>query len=107
MNNTIRFTVTLNGSKQVIETYEGEYRNLMVLLRDELYIDGFGECGGTGRCATCVIKITGIKGSAKLKGRNEPNTLAKMGYEEEDIRLSCQIYITEDLDGAEIEVVSC
>jgi 2Fe-2S ferredoxin len=107
MNNTIRFTVTINGSKQAIETYEGEYRTLMILLRDVLYLDGFGECGGTGRCATCVIKIIGIKESTKLKGRNEPNTLAKMGYEADDIRLSCQIYITEDLEGTEIEVMSC
>lgn len=40
MSNSIRFTVVEKNSKQDIETYESEYRNLMVLLRDKLYLDG-------------------------------------------------------------------
>ena len=105
MDQLIRFTVLENNSKQLIETYPGEYPNLMFLLRDKLYLDAFGECGGVGRCATCVIKANGISGKSVTKERNEPATLSKMGYEDDNIRLSCQLYVSEDLDGAAIEII--
>jgi 2Fe-2S ferredoxin len=103
--NKICFTVIDNGERHSIETYWGEYPNLMFLLRDKLLLDAFGECGGVGRCATCIIKITGIKGYSIKKERNEPVTLSKMGYEELDIRLSCQLYITSDIDGCQVEIL--
>ena len=77
----------------------------MFLLRDTLGLDSFGECGGVGRCATCVINAEGITGDSFIKERNEPTTLKKMGYEEESTRLSCQLYITPDLDGATITIL--
>ena len=103
--NTIQFTVIENGHSQLIETYPSSHPNLMFLLRDNLGLDGFGECGGVGRCATCVINAEGITGNSVIKDRNEPTTLAKMGYEEESTRLSCQLYITPDLDGATITIL--
>lgn len=105
MKEKINFTVIDNNFKQVIETYAGEYRNVMFLLKDKMYLDCFGECGGLGRCATCVIKIQGFSGKLINKERNEPATLSKMGYEEENIRLSCQLYVTEELNGAVIELL--
>lgn len=101
----INFTVFVYGCKYNLQTYDSEYRNLMVLLKDKLFVDYFGECGGLGRCGTCVIKIKGLKGDSQIKDRNEPATLDKMGYNEDDIRLSCQLMITKDLDGAEIEIL--
>ena len=83
----------------------GSYPNLMFLLKEQLSLDSFGECGGVGRCATCVVKTIGIKGISAIKERNEPNTLQKLGYTEDTIRLSCQLYITKDLEGAEITVL--
>lgn len=105
MDDTIYFTVLDNNAKQVIQTYDGEYRNLMFLLRDKLYLDGFGECGGVGRCATCVIEARGISGNSAIMERNEPVTLGAMGYRDDDKRLSCQLFITKDLNGAEIEIL--
>jgi 2Fe-2S ferredoxin len=105
MTRNIQLTVIENGIKQSIQTFEGEYRNLMTLIRDQLAPENFGECGGMGRCATCIVKTEGITGTARLKDRNEPVTLTKAGYEDPDIRLSCQIYITKDLEGSEIELL--
>ena len=102
---TIKFTVADNDLEQIIETYPGDYRNLMELLRDKMYLDSFGECSGMGRCATCIIRVTGLKGNSITKDRNEPATLSKFGYEASDIRLSCQILISSDLDGATIEIL--
>lgn len=105
MKDTIRLTVIDNNTRQVIETYEGEYRSLMFLLKDKMYLDYFGECGGMGRCATCIIQIDGLSGNSINKERNEPTTLSKMGHERENIRLSCQIYVTKDLNGAAIQIL--
>lgn len=101
----INFIVIDNNTNYTIETYVGEYPNLMFLLKDKLLLDDFGECGGVGRCATCIIKIKGIKGNSIKKERNEPATLSKMGFEEDDIRLSCQLYITSDLEECKIEIL--
>lgn len=103
--NSIKLTVTANDLEQIIETYGGEYRNLMELLRDKMYLDSFGECGGMGRCATCIIEINGLKGNVATKERNEPVTLSRFGCEEVNVRLSCQILVNADLDGAIITVV--
>ncbi len=102
---TIEFTVIENGIQRQITTRHGAYPNLMFLLKNELQLDSFGECGGVGRCATCVIKTEGITGNSQIKDRNEPTTLAKLGFDETHIRLSCQIYITQDLNNSIIELI--
>ena len=35
----IKITVLENGIEQTIETYNGEYHNLMELLKDKMYLD--------------------------------------------------------------------
>lgn len=100
----IQFTVIENEQSYPIKVMHGSYPNLMFLLKEQLGLDSFGECGGVGRCATCVVKAIGIKGNSAIKERNEPATLQKLGYDEETIRLSCQLYITSDLEGSEISI---
>ena len=102
---TISFTVLDNGKPITITTHHGSYPNLMFLLKEKLGLDSFGECGGVGRCATCVIETEGISGVSAVKERNEPTTLTKMGFDEAHIRLSCQLHITPDLEGAVISIV--
>lgn len=77
----------------------------MFLLKDKIYLDCFGECGGMGRCANCIIKIDGLSGNSIEKVKNEPVTLSKMGYEDENIRLSCQIFVSKDLDRTVIKIL--
>ena len=105
MKNTIQFTVIERGERQEISTYEGEYRNLMFLIADQLGVDSFGECGGQGRCATCIVKVAGLASEVIAQERNEPITLAKAGHDANDVRLSCQIYITKALNGVCIEIL--
>lgn len=101
----IQFIVTDRERSYPVKVVHGSYPNLMFLLKEQFSLDSFGECGGVGRCATCLIKAIGVKGNSAIKERNEPNTLSKMGYAEDTIRLSCQLYITSDLEGSEITIL--
>ena len=103
----IKFTVNTNNSIRTIETVEGEYINFMCLLRDQVSLDKIGECGGRGRCTTCVIRINGLTGQAAQKESDESDRLSYVGYEDDQILLSCQILINEELEGAEVELLEC
>lgn len=103
--NKICFSVKENGIRHSIESYVNEYPNLMFLLRDRLLLDDFGQCGGVGRCATCIIAIKGLRESAIRKERNEHSTLSKMDLTDESIRLSCQLYVNHEMDGTLIELL--
>lgn len=100
----IKFTITNSGQSHVVKTYANEFRNLMVLLNNTIYLEAFGECGGQGRCATCVVEISGIQGSSNLIGRNEKATLDKINLAPPRLRLACQILVTEDLNDSLIHI---
>ncbi len=93
----ISFTIIGEDEEYAVETYAGEYRNLMALITDKIYVEDFGECKGMGRCGTCVIEI--IKTENELPGleRNEEATIKKTGITNPNYRLACQILINEEL----------
>lgn len=101
----IAITVLFRGKEHVIMTYPGEYRSLMALLYDKLYIDDFGECKGTGRCGTCHIHILGHAGKLLNRIGNENGTLAKMTFAQLNSRLACQVMVDRQLNGLRIEVI--
>jgi 2Fe-2S ferredoxin len=75
----------------------------MALLKDKIYPDDFGECGGVGRCGTCLVKTEGRKDALSLG--KEGNTLAKMGISDPHFRLACQIQVDENLNNTVIEIM--
>ncbi len=103
---TISFKVNDEFEVHTIDTYEGEYQNLMTLLYDKLFPEDFGECRGMGRCGTCLIKIQHLTKTLTLLDRNENTTLEKMGVRSADIHLACQILVDESLKGTEIMILS-
>jgi ferredoxin, 2Fe-2S len=102
----IRITVIIQGEKFPVTTFKGEYRNLMMLLYDKFYLDGFGECKGIGRCGTCHIQIADCNRELLRKVGNENSTLSKMTGVANNSRLACQMDINEELDGSIIEIIS-
>lgn len=102
---SIPFTVYYEGGKHELQTYEGEYRNLMVLLYDKIYIDGFGDCKGMGRCGTCAVKIEHLPAEVNILYRNEEQTLSKMGIHGGNVRLSCQILVDKNLRETVVQIV--
>ena len=51
-----------------------------------------------------MVKAVGLRGNANKMERNEAATIGKAGLGNEAIRLSCQLLINEDLNGAVIEI---
>lgn len=107
MNNqeAITINVMVDGEEQVISTFSNEYRSLMALINDRLYSDGFGECGGMGRCGSCLIVITSHTDSITRLDRNEKETIRRMNISNPDLQLSCQIVIDHNLDGCNVVVM--
>ena len=93
----ISFTILNAGEEIHVKTYEHQYRNLMVLLNNNIYLENFGECGGQGRCATCLVKVIGLSPETSNMERNEKNTIQKAGLSGTNIRLSCQLLVTREL----------
>jgi 2Fe-2S ferredoxin len=100
----ISFIITNSGHSHIVKTYNGEFRNLMVLLNNTIYLEGFGECGGQGRCATCLVEVSGLQGDANFMGRNEKTTVNKINLAPSGLRLACQILVNEDLNDALIDI---
>lgn len=101
----IHISVKYNGNIHKLITYPNEYRSLMMLIGDRLFMESFGECRGMGKCGTCLVEI--ISNPHTLTGfdRNEHNSLLRAGSTTENKRLSCQLIIDEQMDGAEIKVL--
>ena len=88
-----------------VETFEGEFRNLMVLINEKIYIEDFGECKGIGRCGTCLIEVEGLNIMAEEMDRNEKSTLKKCAVQKPNLRLSCQVMINSALNDSTIKIV--
>src|SRR5688572_18072728 len=101
---TIEFTGLYQGHEYYLRSYENEYRNLMALLRDKICPDDFGQCGGMGRCGTCLVNISAMPLDPEKSYSNEKNTLLKMGIKKSTARLSCQLQIDEDLKNVLVEL---
>ena len=91
-----------SGKKSEIE-YESNF-TLMEILRDNGY-DIEASCGGCCACATCHVYI-GEKWINKLKNKdNDEESMLDQAFDvKNNSRLSCQIDLSEELDGLEIEI---
>ena len=100
----ISFKVLYAEILHTISTHSKEYVSLMTLLKDRIYPQDFGECGGVGRCGTCLVRIQSDK-IPSLIGK-EANTLDRMGINDPSVRLSCQIQVDGNLDDIVITILS-
>ena len=91
-----------DGNKQILEADSNS--TLMEIIRDE-GIDIEAACGGCCACATCHVYIDD-KWINKLKNMDddEESMLDQAFDVKNNSRLSCQIDLSEELDGIEIEI---
>jgi 2Fe-2S ferredoxin len=116
--NTIRifFTYTMSDIKITIIDREGEAHlvdaptdmnmNLMEVVRSyELAPEGtIGICGGMAMCASCQCYILNLEHMLPEQSIEEEDMLDQAFFVESNSRLSCQIPITEELDGLEVKL---
>ena len=105
MNREIKLTVYCGGESIIINTYPNEYRNLMMLIWDKIYIDEFGDCLGMGKCGTCLIEIVEMPLALSFYERNEEKTIRKAGISNANLRLSCQILVDEAINGLKLKII--
>lgn len=79
--------------------------NLMEVVRSyELAPEGtIGICGGMAMCASCQCYIQSDH-QLPEKSDDEEAMLSEAFFVKDNSRLGCQIHITEDLDGLEVEL---
>ncbi len=79
--------------------------NLMEVIRSyEVVNEGeIGTCGGMAMCASCQCYIKSNHPLEEMKD-DEEAMLSEAFYVKENSRLSCQIFITKDLEGLEVEI---
>lgn len=83
--------VTATG-ESTIDAAEG--RKLVLALEDG-GVDILHRCGGNAKCTTCRVEL--LAGDAGEMGDAERNRLAMETGLAENVRLSCQIHVADDL----------
>ena len=88
------------GNKHEIEGIEG-WRVMEVIRDNDLPIKA--ECGGACSCATCHVYVAQDWLAKCPPMQDEEEEMLDEAFDVEDnSRLSCQILLTEDLDGIEV-----
>lgn len=77
---------------QAFEALEGRK---LVLAIEDAGIDILHRCGGNARCTTCRVEI--LSGDPGEMGELERNRLAVEADLADNVRLSCQIHVKDDL----------
>jgi ferredoxin len=94
-----------NGEKHEIQAPTDMNLNLMELIRMyELAEEGtVGVCGGMAMCASCQCYV--LNDVLKTERNDDEEAMLSEAYHvKQNSRLGCQINITEDIEGLEIEI---
>ncbi len=77
------------------QAFEVEQGRKLVLAIEDAGIDILHRCGGNAKCTTCRVEV--LSGDPGEMGEAEKNRLAVEVDLAENIRLSCQVRIVDDL----------
>jgi ferredoxin len=101
---TIKIT-DRNGEKHEVLAPTDMNMNVMELIRSyELAEEGtVGVCGGMAMCASCQCYV--LNNVLKTERNDDEEAMLADAYHvQENSRLGCQIHLTEELDGLELEI---
>ncbi|WP_396165817.1 ferredoxin [Flavobacterium sp.] len=99
------FITDRNGVKHQVLAPTDMNMNVMELIRSyELAEEGtVGICGGMAMCASCQCYL--LNDVLKTERNDDEEAMLADAYHVKDnSRLGCQIHISEDLEGLEIEI---
>ena len=77
------------------QAFEAESGRKLVLAIEDAGIDILHRCGGNAKCTTCRVEV--LAGDPGEMGEAEKNRLAAEADLAENVRLSCQVYVVDDL----------
>jgi len=103
--NRIFLTIVYTSGELLVETFRGEYRDLRCLIQDRLYSEEFGQCGGMGKCGTCLVEISELTGEAASLIRNEATTLDRLASCRPGVRLACQVPVDSSLSNLFVKIL--
>lgn len=94
-----------DGVKHQIDAPTDMAMNLMEVVRSyELALEGtIGVCGGMAMCASCQCYVLSDTKLPQMQDEEEA-MLSEAFYVKDNSRLSCQIPITSELEGLEVEL---
>lgn len=104
MDVTLKIT-DRDGVLHQVEAPTDMAMNLMEVIRAfELTPEGtIGICGGMAMCASCQCYVNSDHELPEMS-EDEDLMLAEAFHVEDNSRLGCQIHITPELDGLEVEI---
>jgi 2Fe-2S ferredoxin len=106
MNKDINITIIdRDGVTHQIEAPTDMAMNLMEVIRSyELAPEGtIGICGGMAMCASCQCYMNSEHELPEMQDEEEA-MLSEAFYVKDNSRLGCQIQITPELEGLEVEI---
>ena len=91
------------GNTKEIQAQSGS--SVMVALREAGYDEVLALCGGCCSCATCHVYVdASFAGKLPPKTRDEQDLLEGSSHNTEASRLSCQIPVSDELDGLALTI---
>ncbi len=103
------FVTDFEGKEHALEAIEGW--RVMEIIRDHgLPIKA--ECGGACACATCHVYVDEVwmpklEALNMIKSEDEEDMLDEVFELEDNSRLSCQLIMSEELDGLKVTLAPC
>jgi ferredoxin len=91
---------TATGTRE----FEAQAGRKLVLAIEDAGVDILHRCGGNARCTTCRVEV--LEGDAGEMGELERNRLALETGLAENVRLSCQVRVADDLKVRVVNQVS-
>ncbi len=82
---------TAEGTRE----FEAEAGRKLVLALEDAGVDILHRCGGNAKCTTCRVEV--LSGDPGEMGEAERNRLAAESGLAENVRLSCQVYVQDEL----------
>ena len=101
----IIFIIDRNGERHEVEAPTDMNLNIMELIRMyELAEEGtVGICGGMAMCASCQCYV--LNDVLKTERNDDEEAMLSEAYHvKPNSRLGCQIHISDEIDGLEIEI---
>jgi len=79
--------------------------NVMEAIRDNGFDELLALCGGCCSCATCHVHVdAGWKDKLPAMSEDEDDLLESSDHRDDHSRLSCQIEVTDELDGLKVRI---